>query len=49
MNSAYQACLTSPSTCTYLCVPSPSVAVPSRMRVARVQLSSHEAAVTASV
>ena len=45
-NSAYQACIASPSTCTTLCVPVP---VATRMRVARAQLSSHEVAVATSV
>jgi hypothetical protein len=45
-NSAYQACIASPSTCTALCVPPRPRR---RMRVARAQLSSHEAAVAASV
>jgi hypothetical protein len=44
-HSAYQACIASPSTCTALCVPQS----PTRMRVARAQLSSHEAAVAVSV
>jgi hypothetical protein len=45
-NSAYRACIASPSTCTSLYVP-PSM--PSRMRVARAQLSSHKVTVAASV
>jgi hypothetical protein len=45
-NSAYQACIASSSTCTALCVPPRPRR---RMRVARAQLSSHEAAVAASV
>jgi hypothetical protein len=45
-DSDYQACIASPSTCTQLYVPPSSVAVPSRTRVARMQLSSHEVAVT---
>ena len=45
-NSAYQACLASPSTCIDMCVPVP---VATRMRVARAQLSSHEVAVATSV
>jgi hypothetical protein len=44
----YQECITSPSTCTDLYVPPPSQ-FPSRMRVARAQLSSRKVAATASV
>jgi hypothetical protein len=45
-NGDYQACIASPSFCRRLYVPPSSVTVPSRTRVARTQLSSHEVAVT---